>query len=133
MEQNEIRIGNYVLDRGNKVIRVDGWEYSNKIFQNTGEYYCDLIRKNVPYHPLTEEVEFLQPIPLTEEWFEKFGFEKIGLYDYAMPDMSLFVYWDKTNRIYLCQRCGEKIPLKYVHKLQNLYYAVKERELTIKE
>lgn len=118
MDAKELRIGNSVLDKYGNIKTVFA-VLSNGLVFDSNQY-------------IGTPIEWCKPIPLTEEWLEKFGFEKNGLYDYSLPDMSFLVYWDKANRIYLCSRCGEKIPLKYVHKLQNLYFVVKEEELTIK-
>lgn len=77
-------------------------------------------------------------IPLTEEWLLKFGFEK-GVDN---------VYFIKTKHFYLkiFQSIGHALcsvdkyskaikindDIKYVHQLQNLYFALTGKELTIK-
>jgi len=77
-----------------------------------------------------------EPIPLTEEWKLKFGFEKtewdnfnsyrliIGNNDYA-----IVLYSDGNCEV------GDIITCKieYVHQLQNLYFALKSEELTFKQ
>jgi hypothetical protein len=69
------------------------------------------------------------PIPLNEKWLLSFGFEKKGP-KYIKGNFAVFDY----GHIY-----GFDVSLdlgcnfKYVHKLQNLYYALEDKELTIKE
>ena len=71
----------------------------------------------------------LNPIPLTEEWLLKFGFEKkigwddliyhvknnVDLYEF----LSGYEYYD--------------FHIKHVHQLQNLYFALTGEELKIKD
>lgn len=70
MEAKELRIGNFIMDRGNKVWQIDYWEYPTKVASKSPFLgYLDTNNKKAIYgHPFTEEVDYLQPIPLTEEW-----------------------------------------------------------------
>lgn len=89
-----------------------------------------------------------KPIPLTEEWFKKIeGFYKdgkywsISIYDYKY----CFKYreWAENWAFYqeytdspFDEDNGKKYPvsfdIKYIHQLQNLYFALTGEELTIK-
>lgn len=68
----------------------------------------------------------IHPIPLTEEWLLRFGFEKkssdvFELYEYAIErnyDSVDFIFEGKIIRV-----------IKYVHQLQNLYFALTGEEL----
>ena len=68
------------------------------------------------------------PIPLTEEWLFKFGFERNGKkltfwkIDLVEDEEGIFSF--DEARIY--------IDVKYVHQLQNLYFALTGEELTLK-
>jgi hypothetical protein len=80
-----------------------------------------------------------EPIPLTEEWLLKFGFkedkykwfnktydsqEEVGLLSYNMSSMRTAIsYVDSEDSGFV----GFK--LKYVHQLQNLYFALTGKEL----
>ena len=68
MEAKELRVGNFVKDRGDKILKIDYWERKDMVAQS--QYL-----ENIEVHPLTEDVEYLTPIPLTEEWLLGFGFE----------------------------------------------------------
>lgn len=79
--------------------------------------------------------EFYKPIPLTEEWLVKFGFEK-SIYHcdiYELNKNGFEISFDFKDRVingcYL--ECIE-LDIKYVHQLQNLYFALIGKELTIK-
>lgn len=79
-------------------------------------------------------------IPLTEEWLLKFGFTK------KIESETLTVFWIGHNKLthdYLFEvKHIEGYPffyrngthaIHYVHQIQNLYYALTNQELTIKE
>jgi hypothetical protein len=82
----------------------------------------------------------LIPIPLTEEWLLKFGFIKMykadnkngyGLYsgEDIYPFIAIELYHDGIIFINNGSRRIEHI--KYVHQLQNLYFALTGEELNI--
>ena len=70
-----------------------------------------------------------EPIELTEDWLFKFGFEKLNYTYWAKGlavhnhDIVSFYMLYEQNRTYI----------KYVHQLQNLYFALTGEELKIKE
>lgn len=75
-----------------------------------------------------------EPIPLTEEWLLKFGFEKTPWYfnSYRLVignnDYAILIDLDgdcEVGDIITCK-------IQYVHQLQNLYFALTGEELTIK-
>ncbi|WP_284464890.1 hypothetical protein [Chryseobacterium sp.] len=128
METNEVRIGNYIMDKKDENI-----EYVYLI-QNLGDlvYINDL-------HP-----DNCIPIPLTEEWLLKFGLEQMkdsSTYEWKDGDYRSVQVDLKANEaeIYLCgydsvmaSQCFPVDYIKYVHQLQNLFFALKGKELTIK-
>ena len=74
-----------------------------------------------------------QPIPLTEEWLKRFGFEKYNLNNFTLSWGGVLFYYRISDRSF---RKGyqvmEKIcftEVKYVHQLQNLYHALTGEEL----
>ena len=114
MKANELRIGNLI-----------NWDTvdSPSYFELKHFKYLDRIK----------------PIPLTEEWLLKFGFERDGKYDFEL----------KVNGIYFRGMCDDRQPIntsisifnlpdcaikvKQVHQLQNLYFALTGQELTLKD
>jgi hypothetical protein len=136
MKTNELRIGNLVMHY-NDLCTVIG-------------YYENIFRaKNVNKTEFKSNVFNLQPIPLTEEWLLKFGFEKgnhnwFRLYFNSdnLDDSDCFTY--NIDSKMLCLESfydGEKkgsiqllsLGEKHVHQLQNLYFALTNEELTISE
>lgn len=89
-----------------------------------------------------------EPIPLTEEWLIKFGFDinrlEVGclkVSSYKTYEEKELEIWNTDNGIELminnepndiCLFFSLK-NIKYVHQLQNLYFALTGLELSIKE
>jgi hypothetical protein len=138
MEAKELRIGNIV------------------------DYFIG--EDNIEYHPCVIEWEDLKwisekpedfnkhhkPIPLTEEWLVKFGFDNIDRTNIyvkcihkigAQKLKSLAVYIDENSYTvaivdyYTGKELTDLLHLdyQYVHQLQNLYFALTGKELEIKE
>jgi hypothetical protein len=106
MKANELRIGNWAM-------------YSSKIQVNENK-----IRECVD-HP-----DRFAPIFLTEEWLERFGFEKIGGWDdyeaYILNEVEITINENVPFKNYLDKE------IKHVHQLQNLYFALTGQELELK-
>jgi len=81
-------------------------------------------------HDLPYFFDEIEPIPLTEEWLVKFGFEiKQGRFgNEYFGKINLYTASDK--KIVFCyDDCLKGI--NYVHQLQNLYFALIGEELTL--
>lgn len=112
IKANELRVGNLVYDFIKGETRVE-----------TIEDY------DFPDRAMLERI---QPIPLTEEWLENFGFEcashsggnsiyySIGDFGGELLDGFFQLTW------------YEFAPCQYVHQLQNLYFALTGEELELK-
>lgn len=112
MQANELRIGNWLNGpEGNA--QVTG-------IQN---------REVVEIGEIGHVMEDVSPIPLTEEWLIKFGFEwhEYGRC-YNFEGFSII----KSKQGFVMLNTGNDIGLEYVHSLQNLYFALTGKELTIK-
>ena len=75
------------------------------------------------------------PIPLTEEWLVKFGFDKIGIY-YEKENLRIepMVLMNLTFAVRFITGVNSSIMIssvQHVHQLQNLYFALTGEELTI--
>ena len=127
MKASELRIGNWVEIQGleSKIILVDT---EGCICEN--EYCEDFENNNITQN--------LQPIPLTEEWLKRLGFEKdeeydeSGLVDYRLTLMknSLeFVSFWNSEEITSVNQPQTGVDVKHVHQLQNLYFALTGEEL----
>ena len=129
MKANELRIGNFVFDDENKpmkVARVETQECTD--FNGNDEFnvIIEHIDKNIGYYESK-----INPIPLTEEWLKKFGFTReefrgnIG--KYRVFKKGLFVYNSNSKWWYNDRQLPNHI--KYIHQLQNLYFALTNEEL----
>lgn len=130
MEAKELRIGNYVTDRGGKALRID-WFEREKVC-------CERITINgIQLHPLTERFEFCKPIELTEELLLKLGFEKCNDLDtfYSLDIMNGWtkIYYTPKHNIFEISISyhASAVKIKYLHQLQNLYFALTGEELKI--
>ena len=131
MEARELRIGNWVFDSNNSIER----EIQN-IF--TPQELWEI-----------EELKAMQPIPLTEEWLLKFGFESYSTHvNYnelqiknKKPNKHIVVRLGIQNKYFSVFNHSECDftelqfirQLDFVHQLQNLYFALTGEELTINE
>lgn len=133
----ELRMGNYVLDRGDKIIRIDWWETLNKACM-------DMNINGQKVHPLTENVEYCQPIPLTEQWLLDFGFIKDGNGHWWKNLVTHYLELIEMNKWFfpvfvelpeLSNEQEQRVGLPRigsVHEMQNLFFALTGEELTIK-
>ena len=118
MKAKELRIGNYVH-------HTDNWSYRQPE-QDFKDF--DFKWDNSDFNAMLEctlNIEDIEPIPLTEEWLLKFGYE-VTFVD--------FKHFYKLKDLYLddkFQPCDTFISydLQYVHQLQNLYFALTQKEL----
>jgi len=126
IQSNELRIGNFVKFNAftlNQRMQIDEIDFEDVL----GGYFTDI-----------------EPIPLTEEWHLKFGAEKVEIevYCYVIPtkrSVNIEIRFNDAD-VYMYQ--GDDIILvwdydyalrgMYVHEWQNLYFALKGEELTIK-
>lgn len=115
MKASELRIGNWV-DSGDHF-----GEIQVQVIQKDGINPFDWGQGNHCIH----FYESIKPIPLTEEWLMKFGFEK----NIGWDDMVYYILngVDVYEMIDYYEYADAKI--KHVHQLQNLYFALTGEEL----
>ena len=120
MNANELRLNNFIFDDNGD---------TTKVFSLSG-YGCPEINDD-------QVSNRYKPIPLTEEWLVKFGFEK----DIETKSWSILTSLEKFDYLFeisnkyqhYFQPDFARIDIKYVHQLQNLYFALTGEELTLKE
>lgn len=90
----------------------------------------------------TKELSRYKPIPLTEEWLLKFGFERkffnkeetprwINKSFYMFIDAVWYITFKRDGYVsFIAFDCFLK-DLRYVHQLQNLYFALTGKELEV--
>ncbi|NML70045.1 hypothetical protein HHL23_09550 [Chryseobacterium sp. RP-3-3] len=142
MEANELRIGNYIQLHRNPTDKFMSVHSIKSIFfynKESGYYYSKLdddFEVN-----LDSDVE---PVKLTEDWLLKFGFDQMKestTYEWKDGDYRSVQVDLKSNEaeIYLCgydsvmsSQCFPVDHIQYVHEFQNLFFALKGKELTLK-
>ena len=102
---NELRIGNWIQD-------------GNEFEQITIDHLNCLNSGRCEYDPIT----------LTEEWLLKFGFEKSESKFYYKKSFGVHLDFTAFN-FQSCLWLSDNI--KYVHQLQNLYFALTGEELIL--
>jgi hypothetical protein len=73
-------------------------------------------------------------IPLTAEWLKRFGFKSAseGYWDDGALEVGYTTTDENMQYEYLSiKSLTEMVDLKYVHQLQNLYFALTGQELTL--
>lgn len=121
MKAQDLRIGNLVeikdLKHAPKTWQVEG---VGNLVQLGGQLWS---------------IEELKPIPLTEEWLERFGFEQKDKSEDWVDNVGYMELGLNGDGYVMLERSyyhASQI-LLYVHQLQNLYYAISGEELTVKE
>lgn len=123
MESKELRIGNFVSTSidGTAIYLVEEIKM-HVLFLSNQRLITDI--GEVQYHNI-------HPIPLTEEWLLKFGFVKVR--DYPVFRLNgLQIEFNGFDSEWGAGLLDKKTIIKYVHQLQNLYFALTGKELTIK-
>lgn len=109
MKASELRMGNLIYNKG------------NNFFVNPNHLIVMMMDVNHNYNP----------IPLTEEWLLKLGFETDHIEWWnGIICLGIFkdgIYYLPTDQISF--RIGKEI--EYVHQLQNLYFALTGEELIL--
>lgn len=82
--------------------------------------------------------EDLTPIDLSEYWLERLGFEKAGndgYGGYLSPEYNIGAgnFRIRIRDLKIYETGNGRLPVNYVHSLQNLIFTLTGKELTIKE
>jgi len=121
MRAEELRIGNWVYmgsDYGDEQVTAYQIYNFNMTRNQTADYYREW-----------------QPIPLTEEWLERFGLkrEMVWVWSTHIRHDTIMLFDVGTKSVEFARnrsRSAIIIPnIHYVHQLQNLYFALTGEEL----
>jgi len=131
----ELRCGNYIeavweqeMDRGNGII--EDVEQSEIVEFQGYNPFEEYIWAEDGDGDIDRYVE-VNPIPITEEWLEKFAFKKVTSFVFGKSTGVGNILIEDTPSYHWVG--WSQYPIKYVHQLQNLYYALTGEELTIKK
>lgn len=138
VKANELRIGNLLKYTNYEKLKEDR---RGKVFE--------VIPDDIQFLTEVDSCDYIEPIPLTEEWLVRLGLE----YEYdTMESFKGKKYAKETDeqKHYCIFRNAEEISyfvfnfssymayshriktVKYVHELQNIFHAITGEELTIK-
>jgi len=126
MKANELRIGNLV-DLGNRIAKVIEINHLACVVVDLEETQDTI-----------EDYERTKPILLTEEWLIKFGFKRHHadysndvIYIKNVPNNIEFEWGIYPNELGSGVQIKNRKLLKYIHQLQNLYFALTGEELIL--
>ena len=125
INEKELRIGNLVMFRKDKIVEVS----------NLGNLFETIETVNGLRYG-SDDINEYNPIALTAEWLEKFGFEKLTDKNKGWKQTSFslnngrFIVNFDDGLLTVNFLIGSEY--KYVHQLQNLYFALTNEELNIK-
>jgi hypothetical protein len=142
IDAKELRIGNLIIindDYYDKsatgkivcVTKIDSERYHQENKGVVSGYAIDDEYKDINGYWLKN----IEPIPISEEWLLNLGFVE----GHKCDDYHNFIILDpfyivvfKNNNFYLHINGKFSILVKYIHSLQNLYFALTQKELEIK-
>ena len=122
MEAKELRIGNYVKDYYYDTtieVSIKTLIVIEELTKPTSEFQCPIV-----------------PIPLTEDWLVRVGFYKGAIINIYLLDVHvdrfsglIKITPKKDNKFEFNIGLINLTSIKYIHQLQNLYYALTGQEL----
>lgn len=147
IQASELRIGNYVFDDEGILSKINGMQPYGYSIRCDEEEGCELLIDLYPQDGTIKkgfavDINLCNPIPLTEEWLEKFGFKEYKDFGYKTNQFDLiplqgFSYNLASKKVRIMQTGNSnshwlKNEVQYVHTLQNLYFALTAEELKLK-
>jgi hypothetical protein len=123
MTANELRIGNWIYNSKGGPSKI------NEIKRHpSGERDFAHIVTFQGLGSFGGYVEDFRPIPLTPEILEKCGWEEYAIGYYRLDEF--YIYYDNSGlNVYRFR--DYPVTVKYLHQLQNLYFALTGTELNI--
>ncbi len=126
MKLQELRIGSLV-------------QYDKQIYKITGLGGWRVSMKQEGKGTCFANIDVLNPIPLTEKWLFKFGFKTSDgpesvFYSIEFDEVAKYKFEigrTKGSDVFYFKTTCFIVQIKYVHQLQNLYYTLTGKELTL--
>lgn len=146
MNPTELRIGNYVFGITDTYV-----DREDKIDVNVFKVALlaeDVIKLDIGFGTLesyeqkpiiSRRLNELKPIPLTEQWLLKFGFENVEnesiefILELEEKFLLSIIIEDLTWAVGYGFDWSRTFNIKYVHQLQNLYFLLTSEELKLKQ
>lgn len=117
MKANELRIGNLFRYKDEPRVKT---ERRGNVYQ--------IIPDDIVF--ISEhDPDYIEPIPITEEWLLKLGFDKFSDRVFILDSFG-YEFGHTCRALLKNEDCVVLFPLiKHVHQLQNLYFALTGEEL----
>jgi len=126
-----------------KIMKANELRINNWVYNRTTKKEMQVYPMMIPQLAQINDENNIEPIPITQEWIIKFNAEKIKGYgnnrfwyviflDEYKDESMLFIHYSiGDNFCTLNEGYNETIikKIKYVHELQNLYFALTGEEL----
>ncbi len=135
IKANELRVGSLVLVPPVKQLFKDGSE--NEITPPIAKEVIAIAKNDIVTDGFAGQECAFDPILLTPEWLERFGFEKrnSNKNEWSLSDGSVDYIFDNDSKDFgfEIEMQYKGTGIKYIHQLQNLYFALTGEELILKE
>jgi len=128
MKANELRIGNLVVCDAIDTHK-DRMPYFGKYIHAVHSACVDFVKLELGDGAIQKvEIFAIKPVELTKEWLLKFGFVEEFENKFHKNSIAIEIFENECI-VYL----GDFVDLaiKYVHQLQNLYFALTVEELAV--
>ena len=115
MNANELRIRNYVKNQ-------------------TDNSVLEISAKDILFLEEGGDSFVFEPIPLSKEWLLKFGFAQEDENNFILHQNNIYfrVHRNLISREFMCKLFENyTFLIESVHNLQNLYFSITKRELTV--
>lgn len=136
LRAQDLRIGNWFIDHEADPQTSIYWQVESieRVSSNPNQKHLGVRFRN---GSCWSSISIIEPIPLTEEWLVKFGFQL----EHKEGNQGSFRVYRKAELVYNSShkafwyngRILENAPLDYIHQIQNLFYCLCGEELEIKE
>lgn len=136
IQANELRIGNWVMTKNSKY-RPESVGKIACITQIDSERTFEEIKGTVSLYLIEDKWKdtygqwliYIEPIPITEEWLLKFGFTES---ETDLRKGNIIVRFRDNGSLIITIIDMLVLPkCKYIHELQNLYFALHKQELEL--
>ena len=142
MKTSELRLGNYVgLDLDGEYLSDNG-DIKNAAYEVNDQYFIvDDISENELYlidqsnECFEWEANQISPLLITENWLLRFGFSMRDAFTgYKLVTEKYKLYYDNGELTFADFDMGRALKFKgckYIHQLQNLFFAMVDSELQL--
>ena len=107
-------------------LRIGNWVSSKEIPVQIEEITTETVRYCFGDFP----INYIRPIPLTAEYLMRFGFECRIVHEHKAWGFDKIYIWENNKGKF---EWSVGLPIKSIHQLQNLFFALTGYELKLKE